>query len=139
MDPGTKWIALWDAITAEAKKVTNLPSDHVVQGLRFPPIMVPMVMIPAGSYRQISKTTSNTNYEFSIPIYVFSKDADPYTGTKEVIRLMGKIVEQLVDDRTLGGLCESLEDPECTIDPAEIPEGYERQCGRVLVTVREYL
>lgn len=119
-------IGVWDAVFAATKLVDGLDDSNTKQGLKFPPVGSPEVQVGAPGYREVVTDTMGGYYEFRLPIYVFNEDPDLVAGMKGAMTWAGEIRKQLLLDRELGGLVETVEDVEVDTNPPQVP-GYERQ------------
>jgi len=126
VDMNTRWIAIWDKLVAECIEVTGLDATNVLQGLKFPPVGAPMVMVGPGGYRAIVDDTHGSYYEFNMPIYVFYTDSDITAGYKAAINYAGEIRKRILMSRSLDNTVGEVVDVACDTNPARIP-GYERQ------------
>lgn len=140
------WPDIWDAIETEVIKVTGLTNTgtgkNVFMTRKFPPNRFPAVFIDpgeltVGSGREIDTTESE--YYFTFNIYVFDKDDDVELAMKKCMVWVGKIRTEILDDRSLGGEADNIEDPRYVPGPAGLPPGFERQCIAMILNIRRQI
>lgn len=137
-DVGDDMVAFWDDLVAETGKVSGL---EVYQGRFWPPKSFPAAFVELGPIVQTARDSSGgTYYDFSYFIYLFAdRKGDIRATVKEAVDLMGKIIAELIDDRTLGGTCDKLEDGPIRPSPPGVPAGFERQAILMEVKISKWI
>jgi len=136
-DLDTKWLAVWDAIKVEVLKVTGLDATNVFQGLDYVPIGDPLVLIGAAEIAPTSTDTGGSYYRMHWPIVIIVEEADFKQGLQDALGWAGKIRQELLDDRSLGGEVENTEDAGYRPNALASLPGFERQ--HMLFTVRTFV
>lgn len=137
-DIGDYWIALWDAVYALVDGISDF--DVTYQGLYSPPDQWPCAWVSEGTIDYVLSDTIGTFYEFTIPIFIIDVKDDIIAGKKSAIDLAGKVHAVLVADRTLGlSWLQPIESISLDGMPRDAPDGYERQCVKLLLTARAFL
>jgi len=136
-DWSDSWLAIYNALFTETKKVAGLDETNVFQGLDRTPIGDPLVLIGAGDVAEDAVDTGGTYYRMDFIFVIIVEEPDLTAGLKETFDWAGLIWQEIKDDRELGGNADRVEDPSYRPNGLATLPGFERQ--HLVMTVRTYV
>ena len=137
-DIGDYWTLLWDTVYALVDAVDGFDKTH--QGIFYNPEEWPAAFVALGTINYVLSDTIGTYYEWKMPIFVIDVKDDILESKKSAVDLTGKIHSALVADRDLGlTWLQPIESITLDGNPRDAPEGYERQCVKLVVTAHAFL
>ena len=107
MSLGDWWLEVWDAIVTETKKVSEL-TDTTFYGEKEPPLESPSAYVCPGVMPAEAATFTEFFYHPTFEIGIMVKDSDLKAGLRTAMTLAGKVADELLDDRKLGGKVDAL-------------------------------
>lgn len=109
-DFSTYWVQVWDAIYTEVKKVPDL-TETTFYGEKYEPDQTMAFVIP-GLVRIIPATGLTSYYDTRFEVGICTINADLKAGLQKVLELAALIHNEIIDDRTLGGIVDKTEEPQ---------------------------
>jgi len=113
MTLGNTWVSVFEAIRDRVSALTDAAGnplfETVLEGWKVPYkgkktaviLPVPDPIVPA--------SVAKSSHTFKYQILIILESADTVVGMKEAMRLAGSVHDDLVANRTLGGLVDNLE------------------------------
>lgn len=102
------WVAVWDALVTETKKVTEL-TDSTYYGEKKSPIKAPSAYVIPGTVNVTPATNIDNYYIMHFEIGVLDRNADLKAGLISAMQIAAKIVKEITDDRSLDGNVDKTE------------------------------
>lgn len=126
-DLDDKWLAIFDALLVEILKVTGLTTANTFQGLDQTPIGDPLVLIGPGDIVPVANDTGGSYYRMDWLVVIIVEKSDLKAGLISTFDWAGLIRQEILDDRTLGGVVENTEDIRYKPNGLATLPGFERQ------------
>jgi len=105
-----QWFSdIWDAIVTEVRKVSGLDNTNVFYTLKKSTDVDLGVYVCTGEASSTPATFKESHWSCSFEIGIMTVNTDTKAGMLAAWQWAWKIIKELIDDRTLGGLTHTLE------------------------------
>lgn len=124
------WVAVWDVIVTETKKVSELTSS-TYYGEKKTPDKAPSAYVIPKNVNIVPATNIDNYYIMHFEVGVLDRNSDLKAGLISAMQIAAKIVKEITDDRSLGG---NVDKTEVVLVPNWKKVEYQNAWAGVLVT-----
>ena len=131
--------SVWDGLVTKVKSLTEFGENKVFWGVKYPPTVYPSAFVQPTTATSVPRTMRESDWLPIFRIYICVEATDQKTGVLTAWKLAGKIIDQLIADRTLGGTLHNLECGPVMDSPDGLGRGVEQHWVSVDVVCKRKL